>query len=70
VGDRGGRRRKEARKGRSKTERENKRKTDHCSVVALCYKVEGRGFEIQSGAFLNLPNPSGRIKPWGSETEK
>jgi hypothetical protein len=37
------------------------------SVVAkaLCYKPEGRGFDTQWGEFLNLPNPSSRIRPWG-----
>jgi hypothetical protein len=35
-------------------------------VKALCYKPEGRGFETLWGEFLNLPNPSGRTKPWGS----
>jgi hypothetical protein len=34
-------------------------------VKALCYKPEGRGFEIGLGEFLNLPDPSGRIRPWG-----
>jgi hypothetical protein len=29
-------------------------------VKALCYKLEGRGFE-----FLNVPNHSGRTRPWG-----
>jgi hypothetical protein len=41
-----------------------------CSVVveALCYKPEGRGFETRWGEwifFFNLPNPSGRTRPWG-----
>jgi hypothetical protein len=35
-------------------------------VKALRYKPEGRGFETRWGEFLNLPNPSGRIRPWGS----
>jgi hypothetical protein len=37
------------------------------SVVfkALCYKPEGRGFDSWWGEFLNLPNPSGRTRPWG-----
>jgi hypothetical protein len=34
-------------------------------VKALCYKPEGRGFNIRGDLFLNLPNPSGRTKPWG-----
>jgi hypothetical protein len=34
-------------------------------VKALCYKPEGRGFETRGGEFLNLPNPSGRSRPWG-----
>jgi hypothetical protein len=38
-----------------------------CSVVvkALCYKPEGRRFEIRWGEFLNLPNLSGLSRPWG-----
>jgi hypothetical protein len=34
-------------------------------VKALCYKPEGRGFDTRWGEFLNLPNPSGRTRPWG-----
>jgi hypothetical protein len=34
-------------------------------VKALCYKPEGRGFDVRCGVFLNLPNPSGRTRPWG-----
>jgi hypothetical protein len=34
-------------------------------VKALCYKPEGRGFDTRWVDFLNLPNPSGRIRPWG-----
>jgi hypothetical protein len=34
-------------------------------VKALCYKLEGRGFETQWGEFLNLFNPSGRSRTWG-----
>jgi hypothetical protein len=34
-------------------------------VKALCYKLEGRGFDTLWGEFLNLPNPSGRARPWG-----
>jgi hypothetical protein len=34
-------------------------------VKALCYKPEGRGFDTRRGKFLNLPNPSGRTRPWG-----
>jgi hypothetical protein len=34
-------------------------------VKALCYKPEGRGFETRWGDSLNLPNPSGRTRPWG-----
>jgi hypothetical protein len=38
----------------------------HAVVVkALCYKPEGRGFDTRSDEFLNLPNPSGRPRPWG-----
>jgi hypothetical protein len=33
-------------------------------VKALCYKLEGRGFETRWGEFLNLPNPSCPIRPW------
>jgi hypothetical protein len=40
----------------------------HGSVVvkALCYKLEGSGFETQRGDFFNLPNPSNHNRPWGS----
>jgi hypothetical protein len=31
-------------------------------IKALCYKPEGRGFDIGRGEFLNLPNPSGRTR--------
>jgi hypothetical protein len=34
-------------------------------VKALCYKPEGRGFQTRWGDFFNLPNPSGRTRPWG-----
>jgi hypothetical protein len=34
-------------------------------VKALCYKPEGRGFDTRWGEFLNLPNLSGRTRPWG-----
>jgi hypothetical protein len=34
-------------------------------VKALCYKPEGRGFDSRWGEFLNLPNSSGRTRPWG-----
>jgi hypothetical protein len=34
-------------------------------VKALCYKPGGRGFDPECGEFLNLPNSSGRIRPWG-----
>jgi hypothetical protein len=34
-------------------------------VKALCYKPEGRGFDSRLGEFLNLPNHSGRTRPWG-----
>jgi hypothetical protein len=34
-------------------------------VKALGYKPEGRGFETRWGESLNLPNPSGRTRPWG-----
>jgi hypothetical protein len=34
-------------------------------VKALCFKPEGRGFDTLWGEFLNLPNPSGRTRPWG-----
>jgi hypothetical protein len=32
---------------------------------ALGYKPESRGFETRRGGILNLPNPSGRTRPWG-----
>jgi hypothetical protein len=37
------------------------------SVVAkeLCYKPESRGFDYRWSEFFNLPNPSGRTRPWG-----
>jgi hypothetical protein len=39
-------------------------------VNALCYKLEGRGFENRlSEFFFNIPNPSGRTRPWGSLSE-
>jgi hypothetical protein len=34
-------------------------------VKALFYKPESRGFDSRWGEFLNLPNPSGRTRPWG-----
>jgi hypothetical protein len=35
-------------------------------VKELYYKPEGRGFETRWGDFfVNLPNPSGRTRPWG-----
>jgi hypothetical protein len=34
-------------------------------VKALGYKPEGGGFETRKGEILNLPNPSGRTRPWG-----
>jgi hypothetical protein len=34
-------------------------------VKALCYKPECRGFDTRWCGFLNLPNPSGRTRPWG-----
>jgi hypothetical protein len=34
-------------------------------VKALGYKPEGSGFEIPWGEILNLPNSSGRTRPWG-----
>jgi hypothetical protein len=40
----------------------------HVVVKALRYKPEGRGFETRCGEcifFFNLPNPSGRTRPWG-----
>jgi hypothetical protein len=33
-------------------------------VKVLCYKPEGRGFGTRRGEFLNIPNLSGRIRPW------
>jgi hypothetical protein len=34
-------------------------------VKALGYKPDGRGFETRWGEILNLPNLSGRTRPWG-----
>jgi hypothetical protein len=34
-------------------------------VKTLCYKPEGRGLDTRRADFLNLPNPSGRTRPWG-----
>jgi hypothetical protein len=34
-------------------------------VKGLCYKPEGHGFDSWWGEFWNLPNPSGRTRPWG-----
>jgi hypothetical protein len=34
-------------------------------VKALGYKPVGRGFETWWGEILNLPNLSGRTRPWG-----
>jgi hypothetical protein len=34
-------------------------------VKALGYKPEGCGFDTLWGEFLNLPNLSGRTRPWG-----
>jgi hypothetical protein len=34
-------------------------------VKALGYKPEGRDFETCWDKILNLPNPSGRNRPWG-----
>jgi hypothetical protein len=39
--------------------------TGSVAVKALGYKPEGRGFETRWGEILNLPNPSGRTRPWG-----
>jgi hypothetical protein len=33
-------------------------------VKALGYKPEGREFKTRWGEILNLPNPSGRTRPW------
>jgi hypothetical protein len=33
-------------------------------IKVLCYKLEGHGFDTRQGDFLNLPNPSGRSRPW------
>jgi hypothetical protein len=35
-------------------------------VKALGDKPESRGFETRRGEILNLPNPSGRTRLWGS----
>jgi hypothetical protein len=34
-------------------------------VKALCCKPECRGFDTRCGEFFNVPNPSGRTRPWG-----
>jgi hypothetical protein len=34
-------------------------------VKALGYKLEGRVLKSRWGEILNLPNPSGRTRPWG-----
>jgi hypothetical protein len=34
-------------------------------ILPLPYKPEGRGFDSLWGEFLNLPNLSGRTRPWG-----
>jgi hypothetical protein len=34
-------------------------------VKALCYKLEGRGFDTRWGDILNLPSPSGHTRAWG-----
>jgi hypothetical protein len=34
-------------------------------VKALGCNPEGRGFKTRRGEILNLPNPSGRTRPWG-----
>jgi hypothetical protein len=34
-------------------------------IKLLGCKPEGRGFETRSGEILNVPNPSGRTRPWG-----
>jgi hypothetical protein len=39
--------------------------TSRLVLKALCYKPGGRGFETRWADFLNLPNPSGRTRPWG-----
>jgi hypothetical protein len=38
---------------------------DSVVVKAQYYKPEGREFDSRWGEFLNLPNPSGRTRPWG-----
>jgi hypothetical protein len=35
------------------------------SSSSSSYKHQGRGFDSRWGEFLNLPNPSGRTRPWG-----
>jgi hypothetical protein len=35
-------------------------------VKTLGYKIEGREFETVWDDILNLPNSSGRTRPWGS----
>jgi hypothetical protein len=38
---------------------------DSLVVKALGYKPEDRGVETLWDEFLNVPNPSGRTRPWG-----
>jgi hypothetical protein len=35
------------------------------SQKSLLNVLKGRGFDSRWGEFLNLPNPSGRTRPWG-----
>jgi capsule polysaccharide modification protein KpsS len=39
---------------------------DMAMVKALCYNLEGRGFDTLWGNWIafNLPNPFGRSRPW------
>jgi hypothetical protein len=34
-------------------------------VKTLDYKSQGRGFDSRWVEILNVPNPSGRTRPWG-----
>jgi hypothetical protein len=39
-------------------------------VKMLGYKPESRRFQTQRGEILNLPDPSGRTRPWGLHEKK
>jgi hypothetical protein len=53
--------------GEGSTDWERLLRTVGCSAVvkALCYKPKGYKAD-ELNVFFNLPNPSGRSRPWGS----